>query len=230
MASSSDIYTTRCDWLHFAGRTGSPGRLWAERYRYHYPTLDIGKRALELIRHGQIQAGSEALAKFVERVDAVNNEQPSIRAVLDRYVHGVQAYYFYCLEDFDGARDTMWLAHKDVARALSTADWLRLLAVHCQEFRLHLARIARNQQRIPDMQRYIAEARAMMCDRLPLCETDDGRQILWSGFGSFFDTIRPLTSDEAHEVNALLDSHERESLFNQFVRNMLSSRTRVKYA
>lgn len=227
---ASDIFTKNCDWLYFAQRTGRAGQEWAENYRCHLPKLEVGKRALELMRRGQIERGGELLQEFIGLVGTACNEPSSIKAVLGRYTHGIQGYYFYCRGEFASAKEAMWLAHENVARALSTADWLRLLAVHCQEFRLHMARISRNQNRLPEMQAYIGEARAMMSDGLPLCETEDGRKILWSGFKPFFDTLQPLTPEETREANTLLDPNEREYLFNQFVRNMLSSRARIKYA
>ncbi len=219
--SASDILMGKCDWLHFAERTGRAGKEWAEEYRRHQPKVELGKRALQLMREGQMEQGGKLLHEFIGQVEGVCGEPVSVRAVLDRFSHGIEGYYFYCRRDFASAEQSMLSAHAAVARALTTADWLLLLAVHCQEFRLHLARIARNQRRWTEMQASIAQARDMMCDRLPLCETETGRQILWSNFQPFFEALAPLTAEEARDANTLLDPQERNRLFDQFVRSML---------
>lgn len=175
------------------------------------------------MREGRLEQGEEFLREFIEQVEGVCGEPTSVRAVLDRYRHGIEGYYFYCRGEFDDAERSMRFAHDAVARALGEAGWLLLLAVHCQEFCMHRARIARNRRRWPEMQSCISQARAMMSDRLPLCETEDGRKIWWSGFEPFFAARAPLSDEEARVADTLLNPQERERLFDQFVRDMLRS-------
>jgi hypothetical protein len=162
--SATDILMKAYDWMHFAERTGDAGKKWVQDYRTHTPKLEIGKTALHFMRDGRMKEGERCLAEFRVEVERVCTEPISIRAVLDRHRYGIEGYYFYCLRDFSKANQAMCLAHAAV----------------------HQARIARNQGRWREMQSYIAQARAMMCDRLPLCRTDDGREILWSNIGEFF--------------------------------------------
>lgn len=222
-------YTSRsskmsnCDWLHFAARSGREGREWAEGYRHHAGKLELGHRALTNMRRGDLERGRTLLQEFVGQVEEVSGESASVRAVLDRYRHGIEGYYFYCRGEFDAAERAMRLAHDAVARALGRANWLLVLAVHCQEFCMHRARIARNRQRWPEMQGCISQARAMMSDRLPLCETEGGGKIWWSALRPFFNTLAPLTDEEARAADPLLNPPERERLFDQFVRGMLRS-------
>lgn len=211
------------DWLHFAERSGPAGRGWVEEYYHHLNKGDLGDLALQRMREGRLEEGGELLRQLIDQVEQVRTGPPSVRAVLDRYRHGIEGYYFYCRKEFEAAERSMNLAHDAVARALDTADWLLLMAVHCQEFRLHQARIARNQHRAAKMQTCIAQARAMMCDRLPLCETEAGKTIWWSNFQPFFLALEPLTPEEAGIANNLLHPEERERLFDQFVRGMLRS-------
>jgi hypothetical protein len=212
-----------CDWLHFAERCGREGRGWAEQYRSHAAKLALGGSALQRMREGRVEQGGELLREFICQVEGVCGEPASVRAVLDRYRHGIEGYYFYCRGEFDAAERSMRAAHDAVARALGEAGWLLLLAVHCQEFCMHRARIARNRRRWSEMQSCISQARAMMSDRLPLCETEDGRKIWWSGFEPFFAAQAPLSDEEARVADTLLNPQERERLFDQFVREMLRS-------
>jgi hypothetical protein len=215
-----------CNWLHFAIRTGPEAREWAEGYQRHFDKLELGTSALTHFREGHLESGEGLLREFIDQVEGVPATEPaSLRAVLDRFRYGIEGYYFYCKREFAPAQHSMRLAHDAVARALSTADWLLLLAVQCQEFLMHQARIARNEHRWPRMQACISQARAMMSDRSPLCETEDGKKIWWSSFQPFFDALEPLTAEETRYARTLMDPQERERLFDQFVRSMLRSST-----
>ena len=220
-----------CTWLHFAQRCGPKGREWTEGYGRHFDKLELGTRALTHLREGHLEQGEGVLREFISEVEGVPATEPaSLRAVLDRFRHGIEGYYFYCKREFAPAQQSMSLAHDAVARAISTADWLLLLSVQCQEFCMHQARIARNEHRWPKMQACISDARGMMSDRVPLCETDDGKKIWWSSFQPFFDALAPLTAEETQYARTLMDPQERERLFDQFVRTMLrSSRNGGKY-
>jgi hypothetical protein len=209
------------DWLRFAGLSGPEGQEWAEEYRRYSAKVELGNRGLQHMREGDLQRGGEFLREFIGQVESVSDGPASLRAVLDRFRHGIEGYYFYRRGEYASAEQSMRLAHDAIARALSSADWLLLLAVDCQEFCLHRARIARNQHRLPQMQAYIAQARAMMHDRLPLCETEGGKKIWWSGFQPFFAALPPLTDEETRVANTLLNPQVRERLFDQFVRSML---------
>lgn len=191
--------------------------------------MELGNRTLQLLREGKLEDGERALQEFTAEVEKVSCKPDSVRAVLDRYRHGIEGYYFYVRKEFAPAHQSMRLAHDAVARALSTSDCLLMLAVHCQEFCMHQARIARNQHRWPEMQARIAEARAMMWDRLPLCETENGKKIWWSNLQPFFDALAPLTNEEFRVANTLLDPQERERLFDKFVRGMLRSQGNSSY-
>jgi hypothetical protein len=209
-----------CEWLYFARRTGPDGCKWAEEYVRHNATMQLGGLALQQLRKRNSTAGG-TLQEFIRCVEVVPPEPPSVRAVLDRFRYGIEGYYFYCRGDFSRAKDAMCRAHSAIERALSKADWLLLLAVHCQEFCLHQARIARNQRQWKEMHEYISRARAMMCDDLPLCELEDGKKIWWSSLQQFFDALAPLSAEEGAAIKSLLDQQQRDRLFDRFVQNML---------
>jgi hypothetical protein len=208
------------DWLHFAERTGEAGRAWAEAYRLHLPEVALSDRALVLMRGGEVEQGGMLLKELADQMAATREDQASIRAVLDRWYYGVAGYHFYCLGDFYQAQEAMQLAHAAVKRAISDADWLAMLAVHCQEFCLHQARIARNQRHWPEMLACVDRAHEMILDRVPLCEKEDGEKIWFSSFRQFFARIEPLSTEESRIASKILDQDERALLFDQFVRRM----------
>jgi hypothetical protein len=208
------------EWLYFARRTGPEGCKWAKEYGCHNATMQLGDLALQQLRKKNSTAEG-TLQEFIRCVEAVPPEPASVRAVLDRFRYGIEGYYFYCRGDFAKAKDALCLAHSAIERALSRGDWLVLLAIHCHEFCLHQARIARNQRQWKEMHEYIARARAMMCDNLPLCELEDGKKIWWSSFQQFFDTLAPLSPEESAVIKSFLDQQHRDRLFHRFVQNML---------
>lgn len=210
-----------CDWLHFAERTGSAGQDWAAAYRRHLPAVALSDRALALMRKGEIEEGGRVLREFGHHLSAMRGEQDSVSAVLYRWHHGVAGYYFYSVGNFQQARESMNQAHDAVKSAISSADWLIMLAVHCQEFCLHQARIARNQRRWPEMNTFVAQAQGMMLDHVPLCEKINGQKIYFSTFRSFFAQIGDMTTEESSVAAKIVDQEERSRLFDQFVRRML---------
>jgi hypothetical protein len=209
------------DWLHFAERTGGPGKQWAIDYRRHRSAVALADESLALLRQGKIESGGLALLELKRQISRIRGEQESVRAVLDRWFHGVSGYYFYCREDFQQAQRSMQEAHLAVRRALSSAEWLMMLAVHCQEFCLHQARIARNQHAWTEMNARVEQARAMMVDQLPLCQKENGQKIYFSSFQDFFHKIGPLTQEESTVAAKITNPAERDRLFDQFVRRML---------
>jgi hypothetical protein len=222
MNAIADIRAEPYDWLHFARRSGEKGQAWVEEYRRYAPTVALSDRALEQLRWRRFEEGQAILHEFAHALETLNGTPDSMRRVLDRWYHGVSAYYFYCIEDFDHARQSMLLAHEAVVEAISEADFLLLLAVHCQEFCLHQARIARNRRQWLEMHDHVKRARAMMLDQVPLCERRDGRPVFFSTLGQFFRSIESLSSDERQSIRGLVEEDERILLFDRFVRRLYS--------
>jgi hypothetical protein len=208
------------DWLHFAERSGDAGKAWAAMYRQHSDTARLSEAALLLMRNGDLEAGNGKLQEFATGVSSMGPIPESMRSVMDRWYYGLEGYYFYCVGDFDRAADSMDLAHRAVVRAISRADWLVMLSIHCQEFCLHQARVRRNQHHWPEMNACVDRARAMILDELPLCQTEQGRKITFSTLQEFFDGLAPLSDDETRALHPLLDTRERMRLFDKFVRRM----------
>lgn len=209
--------TTTYDWLHFVARSGDEGRCWAEEYRR--PDVlaadDLGVRALKEMRAGRLDAGDALLDEMAAGFRPLDLP-PSIRAVLERWYHGVAAYLFYCREEFDRAEEALDQANAAVIEAVSRQRALLPLANHCQEFRLHHARIARNRRRWAAMQHHIDVAQAMTEDRMPLCTLQDGSTVHTADLCGFFEAIG-LTAPERESLHGLLDEPTRFRLFDRFV-------------
>jgi hypothetical protein len=209
------------DWLHFAGRSGEVGQAWAAEYRRHFPSVELSRRALALMHRHQIEEGHATLQEFARALEELQGIPSSMRSLMKRWYHGVAGYYFYCIEDFDQAQQSMCLADQAVVDAISESDFLLPLAVHCQEFCLHQARIARNRRRWTEMNRYLNRSRAMMLDLEPLCQTRQGSPIFFSTLGRFYSKLEPLSNPERESIQGLVEEGQRAWLFDRFVRRLL---------
>jgi hypothetical protein len=219
---SSDFYSQPVyDWLYFAARAGQTGREWAAEYRRHTAIVESSIVALELLRQGDLAGGKAALEQFAASVGMLPGIPVSMQAVMGRWYHGVAAYYFYRIGEFGKADEAMCLAHDAVAQAISESEFLLMLSVHCQEFCLHQARIARNRGQWAEMDSHIAQARAMMKDEQPLCAVADGSPVFFSTLENFFRSLEPLSPEEQQAIRGLTDKQERQRLFDRFVRRLV---------
>jgi hypothetical protein len=219
---NSDLYSHAAyDWLYFAARTGKPGWEWAREYQHNAGMVELASQALEHLRRGDLPGGRAALQQFAASMACLSGIPVSMQAVMRRWYHGVAAYNFYLTGEFDKADQTMCLAHDAVAQAIKESDFLLVLSVHCQEFSLHQARIARNHRQWPKMWNHIAHARAMMKDEEPLCSFADGSKVFFSTLDNFFQSLEPLSIEEKIAIRGLTDRKERERLFDRFVRRLV---------
>jgi hypothetical protein len=210
----------RYDWLHFASRSGDAGRAWAQDYRRHADLVETSNDALDLMRRNELESGYARLRDYAAGIEALDSPSRSMRALLDRWYHGVAGYYFYCRGDFEYAERSMCAAHEAVVDAISEASFLVLVSVHCKEFRLHHARIARNRRHWPEMNEHVQHAWAMSADQEPLCTTRKGQPIFFTTIAAFLYSLKPLTTDEQDAIQPLVDGARRAVLLDRFVREL----------
>lgn len=216
--TTAEPHSRTYDWLHFAGHAGEAGRAWADAYRRYLPLVGQSDEALDLMRQGRLEAGHARLRAYTAALDALKTCPSSVRAMLDRFGHGVAGYYHYRQGEYARAEQSMAAAHEAVVEAVSHAGFLTLACVHCKEFRLHLARIARNRRRWREMADHVECARAMTLGQEPLCHTRDGRPVFFASIVSFLYSLEALDEREREAVRPLVDLGQRVLLFERFVR------------
>lgn len=209
-------------WVHFVASSGADGQLWAAQYRDEEVQAMVRgmDQSLALLRKGQLEAGRALLDEVSVRRERMPRVSTSIRHVLARRYHGLLAYYRYCLEDYDAAERELIAAHDAVVQAISRAPFLLPLANQCTEFRLHRARIARNQRRWAEMQEHIDVAQAMTEDRCPLCRLDDGTHVFYATLARFYDGLPALSDDERRDIVDVYEQEQRQLLFLRFVQGL----------
>jgi hypothetical protein len=220
-SGSGDTKGKDYDWGHFVERSGSEGRQWMEAYRrpeYREPARWAHQVVL-LLRERRFREGTELLSRLEALLPALEGS-PSLFAVMGRWYHGALAYYQYCLDDFQAAEVSLLRAAHAVRLAIQLEPFLVPLANHCHEFRLHQARIARNQRRWPAMREHVGAVRAMMRDREPLCTLEDGTPIFFATLGTFYDSIPDLNEGEKAVVAAQLDESTRLRHLESFLHGL----------
>jgi len=207
-------------WTHFVARSGPEGEAWvAEYFLAGQDLLSTTERALQLLRRQQIQEGKDLL-DHVEGQLAAGSASASVLLVMQRFHASALAYYHYCLEDFTSANEALEKAHQAIVSAIEIASFLLPLAVHCHEFRLQQARVARSRRRWNEMRERLEEVRAMLDDRAPLCVLSDGRPIYLSTVSDFHRTIPSLDSEEVDSLRFFLDAEHRCEQMNRFFQSL----------
>lgn len=205
-------------WLGVVETRGDEGRCWAEAYRSYGPLTSGMQRALTLLRGRRTDEGLALLEQTRGEIEATAGMDPSIRAVLDRWYHGALAYYFYCVQALDEADETMVRAHESVVAAVGCRRVLIPLALDCNEFRFHRARIARNRLRWREMRAHMDEACGMLEGRVPLCVLGDGSAVHVSDVRDRYAAACAGTGGEEH--SALFDDGARRRAIDRAVRDL----------
>lgn len=204
-------------WDYFVRRS-SAGRRWIREYERFGDVDDACWDALVALRGRDLEVGRQLLdgAQGILLYEAPSAPDP-IRWVLERWVFGVEAYYFYCINDFDGAELCLDRARRGVTSAVGALSFLLPLAEHYTDFELASARCARQQRRWEMMRRHIEVTRDMMTNRRPLCVLDDGSPIYARSVQQFYMSF-DLSEEEQRAAEPLIDDCARLRAFERSVR------------
>lgn len=211
------------DWAQLVALSGEAGRAWLAEYeRPEHAAIAGGTdRALALLRRRQNEPAAALLEEARARLEALVLREPgappSIVHVLERWYHGVSAYYFYCVDDPAPAERGLFLADRAVRRAVEQERFLLPLAHHCHEFVLHLARIARNGRRWRAMHEHLTAVRAMIDNRAPLCELGDGTKVDYAMIARHCAAFLPSDEEGQRTLQSFADASLRQRGLDRFV-------------
>jgi hypothetical protein len=163
-------------------------------------------RALVSLQKHDIQGGSLLLDSLQRDLDFLSYEHPSIAHVLRRWYFTAEAYRRYLHEDFDGARQALGRAREEILHVLMAHPFMIPMAVHCTDFRIQAARIARRQNRWLEVRNWMEEIRQTYADQHPFCVLTTGEKVCMSTVRSFY---RTLDLDEEERRNAQFALDER---------------------
>jgi hypothetical protein len=207
------------EWYDFVSASCEEGRSWVAEYQApeHAAIPVLTQKALALLRTNQVAEGRDVLSQMEDHLAKTTAAPATILCVLERWLHGVAAYYHYVVEDYDEADASLNRAHAAITAAISGAVFLLPLANHCPEFVLHRARISRSRRRWDDMREDVATARRMTENQIPLCVLSDDSPVDYRRLERFYLSIPALSEEQQVSLTALLDDELRLRRFERFV-------------
>lgn len=195
------------NWPALVASSGPAYRCWAEAYwQESDKILPLLQSGADHLREQRLDQGYRLLKQACAQWDALQETNRSGFIVLGRFIYAGLAYYHYCLEEYDRAKEFIGKSADSVRLAVETDRGLLPFAVACLDMPLKLAQIARSQSHWKEMREHIAVARAMAEDELPLCVDGTGEPV-------FHSTI------ERH-IRALLDPDEEHSVALQYLTDL----------
>jgi hypothetical protein len=197
---------------YFVARQGGEGESWAEEYTRpeHVEIVAGTNRALRALRRRRYEEGRQELRAIEGPFHAAGRATArEVHLILGRWYFGVLAYYFYCVEDFAGADETLDLAQEGVRQAIDLRRCLLPYAMECYEFWYQRIRISRSQRLWPEVWRRAEIARQIAAGERPCCVLDDGTAIDIAAVQAFYRGCEELTEAERKPLRRILDQEER---------------------
>jgi hypothetical protein len=181
----------------FLEACGNEGRRWRSELESHENNrlrADLSQ-ALRLLRAHQLHEGRELLASVELDLRAKVSGLPSIGHFLWRYVFSTKAYLQYLSDDFKAARASLEQADDEIRTILELNHYLLPLAIHCTDFIIQQARIARREGKWTEVKRYIDNLEQIATGESPYCVLRTGKPIRLADLEAFFDAL-PLSKEQ----------------------------------
>lgn len=202
--SSGLRFATTFGFLRFCG--DEAGRWLAHFEACGAPLAAQISGALVALQRHEIEGGGRRLDSLRPGIDALANEHPTTARVVRRWYFTAEAYRCYLLDDLEGAQAALDDAREEVRYVLAAHWFMVPFAVHCTDFRIQAARIARRQNRWLETKRRIEEIRWTYADKHPFCTFADGEEIWMSTVRSFYRGI-DLDDEERRSAQFALDEN-----------------------
>ena len=207
-------------WFDFVQMSGTEGRRWVAGYARVQPLVKQILAPLELLRAGELETGSERLARAGQALAGREFEDPSLRALLDRWYYGVLAFAHYARDEHDAADACIVRALDALVEAVRLRGCLLVMVDDAFELVLHRARIARNRRRWAEMWQHLDTADALRGGRRPYGEFGDGSPVWVSTLVDHLDNL-PVPPEAQPVLRRLQDPDERRRATENSIRTVV---------
>lgn len=199
--------------------TFDQGAPWVQAYwRVAEQILTRIQEAVGLLRQREFGKSHALLSLARESRRALRRASPSIFHVIGRFCYAGWAYYYYCLDEFDQAARLIGRSGASIRAAVERESFLLPFATLFTDIPLKRAHIARARHRWVEMRASIAEVRALMADRQPLCVLRNQATIYHSTIGHLIAGAPGFHNKHCSGVRYLLDSELRSRVCEHAVR------------
>jgi hypothetical protein len=153
------------------------------------------KRSVRLFRRHELSSGLDLLAAIDHQLHLKVCGFASILRLLRRFEYAARAYAEYMVGDLESAKASLTKADLEISRIISLHEFLVPLAMHCTDFIIQRARIARRERRWAEVKEQISILERIFADCHPYCILDSGRPILLSDLREFLASL-PLDEEQ----------------------------------
>jgi hypothetical protein len=220
MVQTATYARRQFEWYDLVELSGEDGCRWMAGYRRYRHLTGAIANSLPAMRKGDFATGERLLASAWDGLCTEEFEDPTMRAVAERWYYGALGYALYRREAFDEADEVMARAHDVVAAALGRWDFLLIMADEAVDLRMHRARIARNRGRWDEMRRHFDAAWAMREGQVPYHVLPDGTRIGAAEVRAFVNRL-PVPGGAGLVMPHLQDPAQARRDFERFVRDIV---------
>lgn len=135
------------------------------------------RRALKIMRRGDLEQGSAMLEAADAALRALSSRFPSVPRFVRRQQLSILAYFHYRSGRLEEARNDLDEAHREVLWLAESHPFLLPAAIQCIDIYTQSARIARHENRWRDVERYLGILGEIYRNQRPLCVLSTGRAV-----------------------------------------------------
>ncbi len=180
---------------------GEEARRWIAEFEGP-ANLELRLDLLQTLRHlraQHISAGATLLADIESRLSTREPGSESVDRFLWRYFFAARAYLEYLQGDLEAALSSLADADEGIRWIISREGFLLPLAIHCTDFIIQRARIARRAGDWGGVQRHLRSLRSVCEGTQPYCVLGPGRSVGQHDLKRFFAA---LDLDDRQKVQA----------------------------
>ena len=180
---------------------GEEARRWLAEFEGP-DNLELRLDLLQTLRHlraQQISAGATLLAGIESRLSTREPGSESVDRFLWRYFFAARAYLEYLQGDLESTLSSLADADDGIRWLISRKGFLLPLAVHCTDFIIQRARVARRAGDWEGVQRHLWTLRSVCEGTQPYCVLGPGRSVGQHDLKKFFAA---LDLDDRQKIQA----------------------------
>ncbi|MEA2602767.1 MAG: hypothetical protein QOF89_3759 [Acidobacteriota bacterium] len=159
--------------------------------------------ALRRLRRHELAVGLELLGSVDRRLHSKVFGFASVESLLWRFEYAARAYADYLTGNLESAKANLLSAHREIARIIGLHEFLIPLAIHCTDFIIQRARIARRERSWAEARQYIDTLEKIFVSCHPFCVLGSGRPILLSDIQEFLGSL-PLDEEQRARTRLFL--------------------------
>jgi hypothetical protein len=175
----------------FLSACGPEGRAWLRELRGEACMrlrLDLST-AMRMLREFDLAGGRRLLSSIDSRLGAEPRGVAAVAGYLRRWHDSTLAYLYYLEDDLASADAALSRSQGQVEALLDRHPFLLPMAIHCTDFVIQRARMARRRGRWADAKAQVRLLGSILAGAHPYCVLDSGRPVALADLRAFFAAL-----------------------------------------